>query len=335
MEEKIKIHITTKVYNTLLKDCEAFEFFKSDNISLNKNAFLNTLINNYYLLFNEKEQTLYNLIKDSLENVVSNKDLEYTTNELVSKLNKINNNQEKDKVSKIINLKPTKDSLAAFSYIEEYLLKNYTLSEFFRNLFSSYCSLPQDEREKIIFKKQYDTLLKAINNKKKVFFTTAQGGMSRHESSPYALSTSKEELHCYLLAKHKNICRTYRLSRIKEVVIINENISFEEADIKMFDKMIAFGPQFNYEIDEETVIIKLTNKGKLMFRTHYTHRPIPDYVEGDYYYFSCSYTQIYSYFRRFGKEAFVISPHSLQQKLFTFHKQAISHYQDNYKNNRH
>ena len=120
MEEKIKIHITTKVYNTLLKDCEAFEFFKNDNITLNKNAFLNTLINNYYLLFNEKEQTLYNLIKDSLENVVSNKNLEYTTNELVSKLNKINNNQEKDKVSKIINLKPTKESIAALSYIEDY-----------------------------------------------------------------------------------------------------------------------------------------------------------------------------------------------------------------------
>ena len=105
------------------------------------------------------------------------------------------NNQEKDKVSKIINLKPTKESLAAFSYIEEYLLKNYTLSEFFRNLFSSYCSLPQDEREKIIFKKQYDTLVKAINNKKKVFFTTTQGGLSRHESSPYAISTSKEVPH--------------------------------------------------------------------------------------------------------------------------------------------
>ena len=50
MEEKIKIHITTKVYNTLLKDCEAFEFYKS-NGELNKNAFLSKLFLNYFLSY--------------------------------------------------------------------------------------------------------------------------------------------------------------------------------------------------------------------------------------------------------------------------------------------
>ena len=72
-----------------------------------------------------------------------------------------------------------------------------------------------------------------------------------------------------------------------------------------------------------------------MFRTHYTHRPIPDYIEGDYYYFNCSYAQIYAYFRRFGMEAYIVSPSSLRDKLYKFHKQAINHYSENSRKNRH
>ena len=61
MEEKIKIHLTNNVYVTLIKDCEAFEFYKT-NGELNKNAFLSKLILNYYLTFQEKENLLINLI---------------------------------------------------------------------------------------------------------------------------------------------------------------------------------------------------------------------------------------------------------------------------------
>ena len=47
MEDKIKIHLTPYVYDIILKDCEAFEFYKS-NGELNKNSFLSKLILNYY-----------------------------------------------------------------------------------------------------------------------------------------------------------------------------------------------------------------------------------------------------------------------------------------------
>ena len=46
MEEKIKIHLSKDVYDVLIKDCEAFEFYKT-NGQINKNAFLTKLINNY------------------------------------------------------------------------------------------------------------------------------------------------------------------------------------------------------------------------------------------------------------------------------------------------
>lgn len=326
MEEKIKIHLTPYVYEILLKDCEAFEFFKSSG-ELNKNAFLSKLILNYYLSYQEKENTLISIIEKEL--ITETKEYKDITLRLVNKLNKLQTSLNKEKYSSLISYKPTKETQMALSYIEKYLLNGSSLSEFFRNLFSSYSSLPQDQREKIIFKTQYETILKAIKEDKKIFFTTKQGRGSNHESSPYSITTSKEELHCYLLTKYNNKCKTYRLNRIEEVTIINEKRDLVEEDINSFNRIIQHGPQFVYEEDESTIIIKLTEKGKLLFRSHYIHRPIVDFIDGDYYYFSCAYSHIKTYFRRFGKEAYIVSPSILQKDFIKFYIQASESYSQN------
>ena len=326
MEEKIKIHLTNNVYVTLIKDCEAFEFYKT-NGELNKNAFLSKLILNYYLTFQEKENLLINLIEKELKDEV--KDYKIITQNLVSKLNKLSFSPNKEKYSSLISYKPTKETQMALSYIEKYLLNGTGLSEFFRNLFSSYTSLPQDQREKIIFKTQYETILKAIKENKKIFFTTKQGRGSNHESSPFSINTSKEELHCYLLTKYNNSCKTYRLNRIEEVTIINEERDLTEEDISNFNRIIQHGPQFIYEENETTIIVKLTEKGKSLFKSHYIHRPIVDFIEGDYYYFTCAYSHIKTYFRRFGKEAYLVSPQILQKDFIKFYKKAYDSYIEN------
>ena len=326
MQEKIKIHISKETYNILLKDCEMFEFFKP-NGELNKNAFLVKLINNYYLSYQEKENKLISIVEKELKNELKN--YQEITSILVNKINKLSYNSNKDKVSSIISFKPTKECQMALSYIEKYLINNSSISEFFRNMFSSYSSLSQDQREKIIFKSQYETLLKAIKEKKNVFFTTKNGRGSNHESSPFSLTTSKEELHCYLLTKYNGSLKTYRLNRIEEVTIINEASKFSEEDIKGFERMIEHGPEFSYEDNEETIIIKLTERGKLLYKSLYTHRPKYDYVDNDYYYFSCSYAHIKTYFRRFGKEAYLVTPKLLQKDFIKFYRQAHESYIDN------
>jgi predicted DNA-binding transcriptional regulator YafY len=210
------------------------------------------------------------------------------------------------------------------------MLNQTSISEYFRNMFTSYASLPQDQREKIIFKNQYEEIMKAIAKKRKIIFTTKKNH-TIHEASPYALVSSKEETHYYLLAKYNSLCKTYRLSRLENISLLKESIDIEDDKIDLFNKMIEHGPQFNYEKDEETIIIKLTNRGKEMYKTYYTHRPKYDFVEGDYYYFSCSYSQISLYFRRFGKEAYVVAPKVLQMQLYKFYKNGVNHYVENHK----
>ena len=326
MEEKIKIHLSKDVYDVLIKDCEAFEFYKT-NGQINKNAFLTKLINNYYKSYQEKENILITLIEKELKEELS--DYKELTLKIVNKLNKLSSSPNKEKFSSLISLKPTKETQMALSYIEKYLLNQTGISEFFRNMFTSYASLPQDQREKIIFKTQYETLIKAIKENKKVFFTTKAGRGQTHESSPFSLTTSKEELHCYLLTKYKEQCKTYRLNRIEEVTIINEEREFNQSDIEQFNKMIEHGPQFTYEDNEEIIIVKLNERGKALYKAHYVHRPNVDFIEGDYYYFSCSHSHIKTYFRRFGKNAYIVSPYSLQKDFIKFYKQAHESYIEN------
>ena len=114
MDEKIKIHLSKNVYDTLIKDCEAFEFFKSDGFSLNKNAFLITLVNNYYLNYQSEENKLIDLISKTIEEVSNVSNIDEISKEIASKLNKLKSAPNKEKVSSVISLKLTKDSQAAF-----------------------------------------------------------------------------------------------------------------------------------------------------------------------------------------------------------------------------
>ena len=70
MEEKIKISIPKVTLELLKKDCEDFKILKSDE-KINMNAFINTLIVNYYKEFSAGEESLHNEIQTALFSVPS------------------------------------------------------------------------------------------------------------------------------------------------------------------------------------------------------------------------------------------------------------------------
>ncbi len=331
MEEKIKVNITQSTYSILLKDMELFEFYK-DNGELNKNLFYNTLILNYYEKYLENENKLLKHITTTIKEytTLQKDDLNLLACDIIDKIQKANFESDQ-KFSVTASVKPTKMAEKAFDYIEEYLLTNTSISNYFRNLFVSYTALPQDQREKIIFKNQYETILEAINNKKKIFFTTKKGGRGRHESSPYIITNSKEELFNYLLAVYKNRAYTFRLSRILDVTILKEDIVITDEQKSIFEKMIKYGPQYSYGENElEEIVVKLTPRGIEQFKSMYIHRPTPDRIDGDLYYFNCSYTQVLQYFVKLGRNACIISPISLAQNLKEFYFSGYNAYLTNF-----
>lgn len=326
MTEKIKINVTRSVAAILEKDAEAFEFFKSDGVTFNKNALYTRIVVNYHNAFRAKEAELYGYLRKKLSQYrLPKADLDRLCYEVASHMNKREAGANNEKFDCPLSLKPTKESEHIIEYIDNFLLGGGTLSEYFRNMFTSYASLPQDEREKIVFQPQYRALTEAIAQLKKVFLTLSRGGKSL-EVSPYALSESKEELHVYLLSSRYGECFPLRLSRIISVTTLPTPATFSQDQKDAFCKMITYGPQFRCGRNEGETRIRLTPQGVELFKRMYVHRPVPTRIEGQDYYFQCSYAQIKQYFTRFGKEAYVIYPASIHRYMLEFHRSAVKQY---------
>ena len=326
MTEKIKINVAKSVAAILAKDAEAFEFFKTDGITFNKNTLYTRIIVNYHNAFRAKEAELSGYLRKKLSQCkLSKADLDRLCYEVSSHLNKREAGANNEKFDCPLSLKPTKESEHIIEYIDNFLLGGGTLSEYFRNMFTSYASLPQDEREKIVFQPQYRALTEAIAQSKKVFLTLSRGGKSI-EVSPYALSESKEELHVYLLSVRNGECFPLRLSRIISVTTLPASATFSQDQKDAFCKMITYGPQFRCGKHEGETKIRLTALGVELFKKMYVHRPMPTKTEGQDYYFQCSYAQIRQYFTRFGKEAHVLYPASTRRYMMDFHRSAVKQY---------
>lgn len=332
MEEKIKIYIPNNVYQTLLKDMELFEFFKKDH-SLNKNEFLNKLIVNYYQSYAESNSRTYEHIKDVLEELgINSMDASSAASNIVDFTSRQALDLENKKLDVVISMKPTKVSSKAFDYIENFLLNGSSLSGWLRNLFASYSRLPQDKREHIIFKENFDAINEALEKNRMLYFLTNAAKNKRHTVCGYALSSSKEELFNYLLVEENGNVMSYRVSRIFNVTVMTEECTFKETSLSIFQKMIQFGPQFSYSVNEtEPIRVRFTDRGKMMYDKMYLHRPAYSRIDGDVYTFECSINQAMQYFQRFGKNAIILSPAKFRNDFETYyniayrayHKQAV------------
>ena len=328
MEEKIKINISKEVNDILLKDMELFEFYKKDN-TLNKNDFINTLIMNYHETYQKKCNELYNHIVSKLNEEFISNSISSIAHSLVHSIESNNYHSSNSKFDVPVSIKPTKRSSKIINYIQQCHLEGTSLSNYFRNLFASYTSLPKDKRELIIFKEQYESIQDAIQRKCKIYFTTKKNP-DKHIASPYALSSSKEELFNYVLVEYKNRPFSFRLSRMNQVVVLNEEAIIDKNCLNFLEKMKRNGPQFAYEKESE-ICVRLIGRGKEMYKRMYLHRPTPIRIEDDCYYFDCSKNQIIQYFYRFGRYAYIESPKELAEEMLNRYQSAARAYRRNIK----
>ena len=328
--DKIKIYVTARIAQILEKDAGAFEFFKKDGRTPNKNAMLTRLVVNYFDEFREKQNATYHYLKKTIgaKARISEEGLKTLCYQISEELNKQTAAPDKEKFDKLVSLKPTKETQTIVDYIEEYELEGCSLSEYFRNMFASYAALPQDKREEILFKKQKETIEQAIREGKKLFLTVEHQKKSSIEVSPYALTVTKDEIHAYLLAHDGKTCLPMRLSRILSATLLSKAASFDEADISIFEKMLKYGPQFIYRPYEEEIKVELTEKGEQKFKKFYVHRPDPTTVEGNIYTFHCAQSQAVAYFERFGNDAYILSPLRAQKETKNFFRRGYFYYKD-------
>ena len=318
MNRKIKVNLSYFTYSTLIHDAEIFRFLKSD-FSINKNAFLNKLIYNFF----DETNKLIDKFTVSLEDLLKNKLKDPNdSEELISKITTINENLE-DNYRKNYSLSfiTTSKYESVYDDIEDYYLKDITLSRYLRKLFDTYARLNQDYRERIIFKEELAQLEKAKDNRHKVRIRIKKGFL---KCSIVNIKETKDKQFIYLILINDETKELYPLN-IYKVLEVRE--LREEADVLHVDEndKVCNDPHYltSKEIDCK---IKLTTKGQRLYSDILQHRPTCVKRDDCYMYFKCSFTQLYYYFLQFGKDALVIYPQELKERLREYYYESLLKY---------
>ena len=323
--EKIKVNLSYLTYSTIINDAEAFQIYKA-NGEINKNEIFNRIVANLsevdFMNKIEKKNKYKELFSKSIDDEKVIKSLVEEI-ELINENNKVKRN---DIYDQIVMIRPSKVYEDIFNKIIYNYLDNISISAYFRNLFDYYASLFQEERERIIFKRELENLNEALHNnlaiKLKLMNITTTFNI-------YKVVTSKEKLFNYVLGvmendNNKRKTVSIHLNKVKDVILTSKESILYKNEIDMLKNMIEVGPQF---IAGEFLDAKigLTNLGLRKYRSIYLNRPIPYKKENNIFYFKCSRNQLFQYFCRFGKDAYVIKPNILREDL-------LKYYYSSYKN---
>ena len=330
MEEKIKVSLPKQTLLLLKKDCEDFKILK-ENGTCNFNAFINMLIVNFYEEFSSSEEKLHDEIKNALF-CVPEQYKSQALDGIIKVLSKRSLDDEKTKKeSATLSFKPTKYSQREITFIENALIKNETISSFYRRLFIKYSKKPKNEREVIIHKENFEILNKAISKGVQVCLVLGEGQVYNNLSL-YTVASSRDELFNYLLSYSDKKNNTIRLAKISSVSLLPTKAEIPQKNIELFKKQLENGVQYPfYPSDDEPIKVELTEKGKKLFQKIYLYRPIPQKIEGNIYYFNCSANQALYYFECFGDGAVILSPKKLGIAMRNYHYYALKKYREVYK----
>ena len=322
MDIKIKISLPKAVLMTLKNDCKNFNILKADG-SQNFNAFINNLVINYYEDFSANEEILHDNIKTALD-IVPDRYKEKLFTDMIKIIAK-KQVSVLDGESTSFSFKPTKMSERAITFIENILIKSESISSYYRRMFITYVSKTQPQRERIIFKENYDILQKAIKKRVRVCIVTK--GDSIKNTSVYGVFSAKEELYNYVLSTDGQTLFTIRLANIKSVSVLSDKSEIPEYIKDVFNRQIRCGVQYPIFKEEDKLIkVKFTEKGIYLFNRIYLYRPTPVKTDGNIYYFDCSTNQAIHYFKRLGGDAVIIEPRSVVEIMRNFYTGAMKKY---------
>lgn len=325
MTEKYKIYIPEDMKSRLMNDAELFEFTKNDG-SVNLNAFLKELLVNYYDRYRERKEKLMDTILSDLSGLssVSDEDANVIADKIINTY--MRDDRSRSERSVAITLTVSGRSLDVMKSIENNMLSRTSLSQYINDMFSSYLSISRNNREMIIFCDTFEELDTAIRKRSVITFTSTSAGNIKFTIKPYMIAASKEEQCNYLLCTDapQGLLRTFRISRIKALFTTSERFTPDESVSKELQEIALRNPQSASKNVEAEV--HLTDHGIQRFKVIVKNRPVVSRKEGNTYFFNWSKHQLEEYFKRFGKDAIIVSPKECNESMKIFYGKAIDAY---------
>ena len=326
MTEKYKIYLSDDTRSRLINDAELFEFTKKDE-SVNLNSFLKTLIVNYFDRYRHDSENLLSNIKQDLTGItsISDKDAALLADKIISTYIKTDSQQSSKNTA--LTLTVSGSSYEILKIIENNMLKDTSLSQYLKDMFNSYLSIPRSERETIIFKDTYEDIYRALKEHRILSFssTSSDEGIT-FRVEPYIIAPSKEEQCNYLLCMDRKSrkLRTFRISRLRSVFVTSDSFSPDSDIQKELQEKAIRSPQSVSSTIQ--AVVRLNKTGVKKFKVITKNRPVVSKIEGDLYYFDWPELQLEDYFERFGRDAIDVEPASLKEKIKKFYYYGLREY---------
>ena len=323
---KYKIYLPESVKRSLFRDAELFEFCKHKG-EVNLNSFIKTLISNYLEKHSErverKRESIVAIIEESTG--ASRLAAETTSVKIMAQITGFESRRKEGNC--VITLTVSGRTNDDIQYVIDTQLKGAALSQYLRNMFESYLSLPRPQREKIMFKETIETLERASKKGRLVSFRT-QNAPAAVTVMPYKVVASHEESFNYLLCfdVEGRTARSYRISRICAPHILEGTHVMDESTLRELQRAEDQAPQFSFR-DAQEACVRLTEEGKRKYRMIYTNRPKATFVDGDVYHFEWPLVQLEEYFKRFGEEAVILSPATSREVMREFYLRGTRAYE--------
>lgn len=205
--------------------------------------------------------------------------------------------------------------------------------KYIKSVIEEYARLPYVRREQIYFLPFVETIRYAVREEKQLRVVT--GADTVYSIYPYGILSDPLSTANYLVG----YCRRYgfseeekrpasfRISALKSVKAEKSKSAFlKERECKeLAEKIAARGVQFMADSETE-VCVRLTEAGMYKYRRQAHLRPILVRREEDCFVFRCTLAQAEFYFFKFGKDAEVIRPASLREKMRTMYREAANAY---------
>lgn len=340
-EQKIRISLSEHAMTVMKEDMEVF-------LVKQPATFINTVFSNFrddafssLSAYLERKRSEYSRIFEKSE--LSDSDIEAAIKCLLTedKLNleaQIRNFLRDKAASNIFHL--NKDNL-------EYLLSdecpsdkiyNNKASSYVKCVIEEYTSKPFIERVRIFKKDVYEAVERAYKLREVLEITVAIDDKKTQTFLVHPYKIISDPLHTqdYLACftrqkgespKQKRIA-SFAMARLTTPKILKQEAFISRADKTLLEKSISQLSAAFLLGEPEKIEIRLTEKGKQIYRNKLHLRPVKDKVAStdDVYVFYCSEMQAYNYFFAFGQEAEILSPVSLRQRFINGYRLGMEHY---------
>ena len=215
-------------------------------------------------------------------------------------------------------------------------------ARYMKALIEEYASHTQYQREAFYFNEWISHAEAAAAAGKLLRITTQnpRGEETSWDLRVYGILPNEAGIFHYLVGRcvlkgglksEENIA-SFRLSRLVDVRILSSSGirsgSLSSSEKKEIEEKIAHGRVQFLIGEKQECVVRLTQKGKQMYKAIQYMKPLPSEIDEDgNYHFECSTYQILQYFYRFGGQAQVLQPQSLRELLREEYRKAYEAYE--------